>query len=200
MTSDGNKRNDELGAFFTEFDKKTLLPLIPLLGLTFILDRIFSLQPPWPEYSTYATAFFELCTLFVSFFLPIRSRKMLLRWQIFAFGMVVITFVSYFSLYSFFVFETPLTGERVVAGYQCTHNAETIVAPAFGETCPFLSEQVLSAAQYDTETVWTAISVRTVEATMFLTWSSFFVFATFLFGISIASMSRMRARRPQQAG
>ncbi|MEO1648682.1 MAG: hypothetical protein AAFR32_07680 [Pseudomonadota bacterium] len=194
MSSVKKARPDDLGAFLTEFDKKTLLPLVPLLGITFVLDSVFSLQPPWPQYSTYATAFFELCTLFIAFFTPIRSKKKLLRWQIFAFVMVTLTFVGYFVLYSFFVFETPLTGERVVAGFQCTRDAALHVAPAFGETCPFLTEEVLSAAQYEAELVWTAPSVRTVETAMFLTWSGFFVFATFLFGISVAYMSRLPKR------
>ena len=184
---------DDLSDFFSQFDKKTLLPLIPMLAVTFALDQVFSLQPPWPKFSTYVTAFLELCTLFIAFFVPLKSKRGMFRAQLLAFCCVCICFVLYFICYSFFVFDAPFSGERLVAGFVCTPEAENYVAPAFGESCPLLSEAVLSAAQYDPEIVWTPSSVRAMESLMFLLWSGFFVFATFLFGISVAFQNRRKA-------
>lgn len=183
--------------FLKAFDRHTILALIPILALPFVLDQLFSLQPPWPRHSTYATAFLELAALFLAFFVQIPSRKRLVRRQVVVFALIVLAFIAYFALYSIFVFETPLTGEKVIAGFRCTQQAERYIAPALMQHCPFLNEQALAAAQYEAEVVWTPLSVRLVEIALFIAWSSFFVLATFLFGISVAFMHRARrARRP----
>jgi hypothetical protein len=187
-------RRDEFESFLRSLDKYTLLSLASLLGVTFVLDYLFSLQPPWPRHSTYITAFLELSTVFLAFFVTVKTKRNLLRIQVATFALIVLTFCAYFLLYSMFVFETPLTGERVIAGYECTVEARHYVAPALKETCPFLSEEALAAAQYDAETVWTPSSVRLVEVAMFGAWSFFFIFTTFLFGISIAFLQRNQRR------
>lgn len=181
---------DQFAAFLKSFDRYTILSLASLLAVTFVLDLLFSLQPPWPQHSTYVTAFLELSTVFLSFFVVVKPKRSLFRLQIVVFTLIVLAFCAYFSLYSLFVFDTPLTGERVIGGYECTAEARDLVAPALRESCPFLSEEALAAAQYDVETVWMPYSVRAVEIAMFGAWSAFFVLTTFLFGVSIAYVQR----------
>lgn len=185
-------QNDAFSDFLHAFDKATIVALIPIIAVPFLLDQLFSLQPPWPQYSTYTTAFLELCTLFLAFFIRIESRKKLFRYQIAAFTLICVMFLAYFSFYSMFVFEVPLTGEKVVSGFRCTHQAERFIAPALMQECPFLNEEALAAAGYEVEIVWTPFSVRLMEIVMFVVWSAFFILATFLFGISVAHLQRSR--------
>lgn len=185
-------RGDTFTKFLKAFDRSTIVALIPILSVPFVLDLIFSLQPPWPRYSTYATAFLELCVLFLAFFIKIESKAKLFRYQISTFALISLMFVSYFFLYSMFVFDVPATGEKVVSGFRCTYQAENFIAPALMQECPFLNEEALAAAEYDAETVWTPLSVRLIEIIMFITWSLFFILSTFLFGVSVAFLQRTR--------
>lgn len=41
-----------------------------------------------------------------------------------------------------FVFDMPLTGDKVVAGFQCTQQAERFIAPVLMQECPFLNEEL----------------------------------------------------------
>lgn len=181
---------DTFSDFVRAFDKATLLVLIPILAIPFLLDLVFSLQPPWPRYSTYATAFLELATLFLAFFWRVQRRDRLFRIQLVVFSLICAMFVAYFLLYSMFVFEVPVTGEKLVAGFVCTEQAAVFIAPALMQDCPFLNEEALAASGYNVEVVWTPLSVRLVEVMMFVAWSSFFILATFLFGVSVAWLKR----------
>lgn len=181
---------DTFSDFVRAFDKATLLVLIPILAIPFLLDLVFSLQPPWPRYSTYATAFLELATLFLAFFWRVQRRDRLFRIQLVVFSLICAMFVAYFLLYSMFVFEVPVTGEKLVAGFVCTEQAAVFIAPALMQDCPFLNEEALAASGYSVEVVWTPLSVRLVEVMMFVAWSSFFILATFLFGVSVAWLKR----------
>jgi len=185
-----SNRVDAFSDFMRAFDKATLLVLIPMLAVPFLLDLVFSLQPPWPRYSTYATAFLELATLFLAFFWRVQGRAQLFRIQVTVFTLICVMFVAYFLLYSLFVFEVPVTGEKLVAGFVCTDQAADFIAPALMQACPFLNEEALAASGYVAEVVWTPLSVRLVEVMMFVAWSSFFILTTFLFGISVAWLRR----------
>jgi hypothetical protein len=183
---------NDLKSFFEEFDRHTLFVILPMLAIPFILDKIFSLQPPWPRGSTYITTFLELAAIFVCYFIPIKSRRTLLRIQFGLFGTATFLFVAYFVLYSMFVFTNPFNGDALIAGYECTEEAQRFVAPLLNQQCPFLTEEALAAAQYEVEQVWTPVSVRVTEIMMFLSWSMFFIVTTFLFGLSVAFMQRNR--------
>ncbi len=178
-------------------DKNTLIALIPMLAVPFILDSIFSLQPPWPQGSTYITAFVELAAIFTCFFVPIKTKLILRRVQVSLFVTLIILFGLYFLLYSMFVFPSLNEGDFIVAGFSCSQEALQYVAPALNQTCPFLSEEILAAAQYDAEKVWTPASVRIMEFTIFFCWSSFFIVSTLLFGVTLAFVNRtQRPSRP----
>lgn len=183
------------GSYLKRVDKETIFGLSLILAFTFALDELFSLQPPWPKGSTYITAFLELAVVFICFFISVRSKRALSRIQIRLFIAIAMLFALYFLLYSFFVFSTLREGEVVVAGFQCTEDARHVAA-ALGESCPFLTDEALAAAQYEAEKVWTPWSVRIVEFAMFLTWSSFFVLSTFLFGLTLAYLNRSEKVRP----
>jgi hypothetical protein len=184
---------DDLSDFLHEFDKLTILSMGLALAVPFALDRIFSLQPPWPPQSTYITAFLELCIIFFSFTVSVPSKTALRKFQSISLFVLVLLFFSYFFLYSVFVFETPLTSERVVAGYRCSQDAQ-LVAAQLRESCPFLSESSLAAAQYETELVWTPASVRLVEFVIFACWTSFFLLATAFFAITLQYLRKQRIR------
>lgn len=176
--------------YLGRIDRNTTFALAPMLAVPFILDSLFSLQPPWPKGSTYVTAFVELAAIFVCFFVPVRSKRTLRRAQLALFSGILLLFAAYFLLYSLFVFPTLREDEFVVAGYICTEEAALYVAPLLGQTCPFLTEEALAAAQYDVERVWTPSSVRIMEFVIFLCWSFFFILATILFGITLAFVNR----------
>lgn len=186
----------DLKTYFKEFDRHTLFVIVPMLAVPFLLDKLFSLQPPWPRGSTYITSFLELAAIFVCYFIPIRSKKALLRCQIGLFASATLLFITYFVLYSMFVFTNPFNGDAVIAGYECTAEAQRYVAPMLNQQCPFLTEEALAAAQYEVERVWTPVSVRVMEIVMFLAWSMFFIVTTFLFGLSVAFMQRAKKSKP----
>jgi len=185
--------------FAKAFDKHTLFALIPALAITFVLDLVFSLQPPWPKSSTYITAFLELAAMFLAYFAPVKNKASLWRLQIALFLSIFACFIGYFVLYSFFVFDTPLNDERVVAGFQCTRETLALIRSGLIESCPFLKEEFLASAQYETDVLWTRSSIVAVEIALFFCWSTLFILTTFLFGISIAFMARQPEKRPRRA-
>lgn len=178
--------------FFQSYDKFTTLALLPLLAIPFLLDKLFSLQPPWPTGSTYITAFIQLAIVFVGFFADIRSRSALRKAQGRLILISISLFLSYFLLYSLFVFIEPGSGRAIIAGFQCTADAAKYVAPLLGMECPFLGSEALSAASYKADVVWTPFSIKIMEFTIFVTWSLFFMIMSYLFSITIAFMTRKR--------
>lgn len=183
---------DKLKSYMGAYDRYTLFALMPILAVPFILDLIFGLQPPWPKSTTYITAFLELAIIFYCFLQSRKSRAAMRRTAALYLTAMVALFAVYFTMYSLFVFKLPISGKPVVGGFICNREAAEIVVPAMGEHCPFVSEAVLAAAQYEVGRVWTPLSVKIVELSLFVCWSVFFMAATFLFGSFIAHVSSKR--------
>ena len=198
MTDHGKKdrlptaKTSSFENYFKSYDKYTLFALLPILLVTFLLDRIFALQPPWPTSSTYITSFFELAIIITSFFSHIKTKKDLRRRQIIFLTAAGILFFSYFTLYSLFVHDVPVGGRHIIAGCTCSQQATLFIGPSLGQDCPFLGEEALAAAGYQAEVVWTPFSIRIMEVAIFSIWSAFFMIITYLLAITIRFAGKTR--------
>src|SRR5262245_64990869 len=95
-----------------------------LVGKTAIIapfiTLVLNIGPPWPT-RTAVPALTSLCEVFVliyvfQFFTPLSRKRLALRLRLF-FVLLVLSFIVYVSLYSFFVFDIPLNKERDVKGF-----------------------------------------------------------------------------------
>lgn len=176
--------------YFKVYDKYTLYALLPALAASFILDKVFSLQPPWPRGSSYITAFLELGIVFYAFTSPMRSKKKLRAFQRKALVGAIFLFAIYFVLYSLFVYESSVGGYYIVGGFECTPIAQNVIATELGLICPLLNSEALAAAQYDETLLWTRRSIIPIEISMFLSWSLLFMLMTYMFASTAAYISQ----------
>lgn len=133
---------------------------------------ILNIGPPWPA-KTAVPALTALCEVFVliyifQFFTPLSKKKLGKRLRLY-FGLLVISFILYVFLYSFFVFDITLTNERDVKGF--------VVHPTIakkidsGETL----ENLLEGAEWDPFNIWEGWTIYATRAGLLLSWILFFV-------------------------
>jgi hypothetical protein len=77
--------------------------------------------------------------------------------------------IAYLLLYSLFVEGIPGTDIRVVRGYECTPDAQTV----YGEACPDLPREALREAEWEPSYLWTRSSVTAVRVGLALSWLVF---------------------------
>ncbi len=184
----------DLSSFLKNYDKSVLLALLPIIALTFILDQLFSLEPPWPNGSTYITAFLELCVVFAAYYVDIRSKKKLLVYQRWSILVMFALFIGYFSTYAFFVYDDPSLSNAIIGGFRCTEDAVLVVEAMASESCPRLSFELLASAGYDPELLWEPWSIKIVEISMFAMWSMFFVVAAYMLALTVSFEARKNQR------
>ena len=133
---------------------------------------LLNIGPPWPA-KTAVPALTALCEVFVliyifQFLTPLSKKRLGRRLRLF-FGLLVISFVLYLFLYSFFVFDITLTHERDVKGF--------IVQPAIARMVgPGRSlENLLEGAEWDPFNIWEGWTIYTTRAGLLLSWILFFV-------------------------
>ena len=133
---------------------------------------ILNIGPPWPA-KTAVPALTALCEVFVliyifQFFTRLSRKKLDTRLRVY-FGLLVLSFVIYLFLYSFFVFDITMTNERDVKGFILLPAIASQVAK--GET----TESLLSGAEWDPFAIWEGWTIYATRAAMLLSWILFFV-------------------------
>jgi hypothetical protein len=133
---------------------------------------LLNIGPPWPT-RTAVPALTSLCEVFVliyifQFFTPLTKKALGKRLRLF-FLLLVGSFILYISLYSFFVFDIPLTKDRDLKGF--------IVQPAIAQLVgPGRSlENLLEGAEWDPFNIWEGWTIYTTRVGLLLSWVLFFV-------------------------
>jgi hypothetical protein len=133
---------------------------------------ILNIGPPWPA-KTAVPALTALCEVFVliyifQFFTRLSRKKLDNRLRLF-FVLLVVSFVTYIVLYSFFVFDITLTNERDVKGF--------IVLPAIASQIARggTTEALLSGAEWDPFAIWEGWTIYSTRVGLLLSWILFFV-------------------------
>jgi hypothetical protein len=103
--------------------------------------------------------------------------------------------IAYLVALSLYTYETPMTKERWVKGFDCTRDALAV----FKEKCPDLGMDELKTAEYEAERLWTARSVTIVRTSLVALWAAAFIALSVLLGSFIVYQSRgARSRRPER--
>ena len=140
--------------------------IAPFLGL------LLNIGPPWPSGTGVPTltAVAEVFVLIYAFqFYPsLGKRRLEKRLRLF-FILVTVCFVLYISLYSFFVYDVPLTNSREVRGFIVRDEVQKIISPQH------TIEYWLESAQWDEFRIWEAWTIQTTRTSLLLSWILFFV-------------------------
>jgi hypothetical protein len=133
---------------------------------------VLNIGPPWPT-ATAVPTLTALSELFVliyifQFYSTISTRRLGNRLRLF-FLQLIASFVVYVSLYSFFVFDVPLTHERDVKGFIVQPAIAQMVGPGRG------LEKLLEGAEWDPFNIWQGWSIYATRVTLLLSWIFFFV-------------------------
>lgn len=146
-----------------------------------------SLSPPWPPGVVMVTAIVELVALvFVYQFLK-SARRRTINWVLSVSAVVLaIVGITYLVALSLYTYETPMTKERWVKGFDCTRDARAV----FKDKCPDLGLDELKSAEYEAERLWTARSVAIVRTSLVALWALAFMALSVLLGSFIVYQSR----------
>lgn len=136
------------------------------------VDLLLNIGPPWPARTavpalTTLTEVFVLIYIF-QFCTPLSKKRLERRLRSF-FILLVACFIIYISLYSFFVYEIPLTKSRDVKGFVVRPGIAKILGP------DRTIERALEGAEWDAFEIWEGWSVQTMRISLVLSWILFFV-------------------------
>ena len=140
--------------------------IAPFAGL------ILNIGPPWPT-KTAVPTLTALCEVFVliyifQFLTPLSKKRLEKRLRLF-FLLLVISFVLYVFLYSFYVVDIPLTNERDVIGFIMRPEIANSALP--GQT----AGDLLQGYEWDPFGVWEGWTINTMRVSLLLSWILFFV-------------------------
>lgn len=176
----------DLRRFFSEFRRFAFWALAGAFAIPFA-GSFIDLAPPWPAAVALLTAVFEVvCLVIVYIFLDRTGKRTARRVIVSCIPIAALGLGGYLILYSMFVFAIPTTGERVVAGFECTATAREIVTAEFLQSCPFLNADVLASANYAADRIWTKPSIALVRLSLFGTWLAFFCAVTTTIATALA--------------
>lgn len=162
-------------------------PMCLPLALTFT-----DIHPPWPQNGTFILAGFEFSALILAFlYFRNSSLKSVRKAMVFSTATFFLLCLAYLILSSLLIFEAPTTQERFVSGFVCKPDGE-LLARRYREACPFLGLDAISAATYESDRIWTKLSISISRAALFMTW--IILFCCFVFSISIFIAYRSSSR------
>jgi hypothetical protein len=133
---------------------------------------LLNIGPPWPA-KTAVPALTSLCQVFVLIYIfqfatPLAKKRLGTRLRLF-FGQLVISFVVYVFLYSFFVFDIRLTHDRDVKGFVIRPAIAKLVGPQH------TLESLLEGAGWDPFNIWESWTIYTARLALLFSWILFFV-------------------------
>jgi hypothetical protein len=155
--------------FLSAFREIGTFGLVVAIFLPF-LPALAGAEPPWPTHAPFWTSALEMVALAITYFLFTNAtRRALTRFFSLFIPIVFLSLFAYLALFALFVFTLPTTGEKVVAGFQCTNHASAI-ASRLGQECPFLNSDLFASATYEADRIWTKPSIAIVQFFLFVTW------------------------------
>lgn len=170
-----------------------VLPLVAGLG---------GFDPPWPPGVIGITSLVELVVLMVVFQMLAKARRAkATRVIIWSAAMVFVLSTAYLVLNAAFVYQIPNNDTRVVMGCGLSDKAKLILS-ADGQNptdvCPGEFALLLSSSQYETDKIWTRLSVTGVKAALVISWLGAFAALASLFGVFVAFQSK-QVVKPKKA-
>ena len=161
------------------------LPLLAGLG---------GFSPPWPPGIVGITSLIELVTLMMVFQILARApRAKATKIMIWSVAILSMLSICYLVLTAAFVYQLPNSNTRVVMGCGLSEKTKLILAhinqnPT--DVCPGEFAQLLSSSQYDTDKVWTRLSITGIKAALVVAWLGAFAALAALIGVFVAFQSR----------
>ena len=164
-----------------------LLPLVAGLG---------GYVPPWPSGIVGITSLVELVVLITVFQLLSRApRATASRMIVWAAILVFILSAVYLILNVIFVYPIPNNTTKVVLGCGLSEKTRLILTNSgFQPTvvCPGEFASLLASAQYETDVVWSKLSVSLIKAALALSWLGAFGALATLAGVFVSFQRRQR--------
>lgn len=167
-----------------------VLPLLAGLG---------GFQPPWPKSIPIITSLLELVVLIVVYqLLSHAPRALASRVIVWSALSVALLSTVYLVLSAIFVYQIPDNDTRVVLGCGLGENTKVILAyleqhPT--DVCPGEFTSMLEGKQYNTDQIWTKLSVNLISAVLVLTWLGSFGALAALVSVFVSFQRRQRRQR-----
>lgn len=156
--------------------------------------------PPWPPGIVGVTSLLELVVLAATYqFFSKSSRKTASIVVLLSMISVFVFSTTYLSCNAMFVYQIPLSKERVILGCGLSYKSKKINAREGIEgldECPGEYDALLSSAQYKTDHVWTKKSVIFVKLGLVTSWLASFASLAVLLGTFVA-FQRSQPARPK---
>ena len=156
-----------------------------------IISLAVDLSPPWPRGTPVVTCLVELVVLMLSFhYARLAKEAVVSKTLLLASSGLALSSLVYFSLLSLFVYDAP-NGDRFVKGYECTVEAELI----FSQACPLLPKNLIREANYDSDRLWTQLSILGARLALLVSWSAMFMCISALTGCFVVYHMKLRKRK-----
>ncbi|MDR7009881.1 hypothetical protein J2W46_006812 [Paraburkholderia strydomiana] len=165
-----------------------LLPLLAGLG---------GYVPPWPAGIVGITSLVEIVVLITVFQFMARASRAKASWVILGAAILVLTLSAIYLLTSaIFVYAIPNNTTRVVLGCGLSEKTRLILLASYGrlptDVCPGDFALMLASAQYETDIVWSKLSVSLIKGALALSWLGAFGALAALFGVFVSFQRRQR--------
>lgn len=172
-----------------------LLPLLAGFG---------GFQPPWPKGVAIITSLLEMVVLIVVFqLLSHAPRALASKVIVWSALLVALLSVAYLVLSAIFVYQIPHNDTRVVLGCGLGENTK-IILDHLGrrptDVCPGEFSSLLEGKQYNTDQIWTKLSVNLIGAALVLTWLGAFGALAALMGVFVSFQRRQRGQSVKADG
>ena len=200
-----------LDDFFEALRDVRKIALVAAGGLILLpmLAGLAGYLPPWPAGPQGSTAIVvitslaELVVLIVCFQVLSRaSRATVTRVVVLSAVLVAGLSAVYLILNALFVHQIPNNPASVVLGCGLSENSKLILANSGRQptdVCPGEFQLLLSSAQYETDKVWTKLSVSLIKAALVLAWLGAFGALAALTGVFVYFQRRQRGSTSARA-
>ncbi len=142
------------------------------------IASFLSVIPPWPAGLNVITSVMQLGALIVAYQTFRNSARYVNRnvklWAAIGFA-VVLAYMIMFTLFTVYV---PPASRSIVVGFECSADAQRL----YGQKCPFLGLEELSAAAFDEFLLWTKLSIAVTRTLLIALWFAIFICLAFLIG------------------
>ncbi|SIO67337.1 hypothetical protein SAMN05444165_7020 [Paraburkholderia phenazinium] len=164
-----------------------LLPLLAGLG---------GYVPPWPSGIVGITSLVELVVLITVFQLLSRAQRSRASRMILSSAILVLILSAIYLLTNaIFVYSIPNNSTRVVLGCGLSEKAKLILG-GYGhlptDVCPGEFTAMLASAQYETDVVWSKLSVSLIKGALAFSWLGAFGALAALVGVFVSFQRRQR--------
>ncbi|EFF75500.1 hypothetical protein [Achromobacter piechaudii] len=189
-----------LDEFFAMLDGVRKVALSAAAGLIALplAAGLAGFAPPWPPGLVVITSLMELVVLLVVFqTLAKAQRSAASKVIIWSAILVFVTSAVYLVLNAAFVYQIPNDDTRVVMGCGLSDNAQLILKSQGlnpTDVCPGEFSLLMSSAQYETDKVWTRLSITAIKSALAISWFGSFGALSFLVGVFVAFQRRQVVR------